>query len=483
MSRKVLGIDIRNHSLSAVILNSSLREYRVDDYIHLPFSDPDDPEKGLAAALETLTEKMDLAGSDCVVSIPAGHFTFRNLQVPFNNSRKIRMVLPFELEPTLPYAVDDLVVDFHPLNGSPDGEQTELIAAAIEKNRLTPYIEALASIKVDPEKLTLSGLPIALCLAHQADLEEDQLFIEIGGASGTLFMLAGDGLQLIRSFPLPTAGPSKAKMLSAQIQQTLAAFQESSELNLQPLEVVASGIGLDEANMAADISKALDIPVKAASMADRLGIPVESYTGNPWIPAQMDNALALALVEVEGFEALNFHKGQFAAQKFLSKHKPPLIKTGILAAVVLALMFFNVLMQTYTVNKQVRGVERQMTQIFKTTFPEVKTVRYPYQEMQAKMKETQKNAAFQAEAGPHIRRIDILNSISEKIPVNIKVDLTRLVIQPGNVIISGTTDSFNSVEDIKSRLEQIQYFEKVTISSANLDRSGNEVRFMLKVTF
>jgi type II secretion system protein L len=481
MSRKILGIDIRNHSVSAVLLNSSLREYRVDDYIHLPFSDPNDPEKGLPAALETLAEKMDLTGSDCVVSIPAGLFTFRNLQVPFSNSKKIRMVLPFELEPTLPYAVDDLVVDFYPLDGSPEGDQTELIAAAIEKNRLAPYIEALASIEVDPEKLTLSGLATALCLAHQADLGEDQLFIEIDEASGTLFMLAGDRLQLIRSFPLPTPGPSKAKLLCAQIQQTLAAFQESSELNLQPLEVVASGIGLDEADMAADISRALDIPVKAASMADRMGIPVESYTGNPWIPAQMDNALALALTEVEGFEALNFHKGQFAAQKFLSKHKSPLIKTGILAAAVLALMFFNVLMETYTVNKQVRGIGHQMTQIFKATYPEVKTIRYPYPEMQARMRETKKNAAYQAEAGPHIRSIDILNSISEKIPNDIKVDLTRLVIQPGNVIISGTTDTFNSVDDIKSRLEQIQYFEKVTISSANIDRSGNEVRFMLKV--
>jgi type II secretory pathway component PulL len=176
-----------------------------------------------------------------------------------------------------------------------------------------------------------------------------------------------------------------------------------------------------------------------------------------------------------------FHKGQFAAQKFLSKHKSPLIKTGILAAAVLALMFFNVLMQTYTVNKQVRGVERQMTQIFKATFPEVKTIRYPYPEMQARMRETKKNAAFQAEAGPHIRSIDILNSISEKIPDNIKVDFTRLVIQPENVVISGTTDTFNSVDDIKSRLEQIQYFKKVTISSSNIDRSGEEVRFILKV--
>jgi hypothetical protein len=73
--------------------------------------------------------------------------------------------------------VEDLVVDFHPLNGSPDGEQTELIAAAIEKNRLAPYIEALGSIEVNPEKLTLNGLPTALCLAHQADLEEDHCLL------------------------------------------------------------------------------------------------------------------------------------------------------------------------------------------------------------------------------------------------------------------------------------------------------------------
>ena len=232
--------------------------------------------------------------------------------------------------------------------------------------------------------------------------------------------------------------------------------------------------------MATEISTVLNIPVKTTSVADQLDIPIESNSERPWVPAQMNNALSLALMEVEGFGGLNFHKGQFAAQKFISKHKRPLIKTGILAAAVLALMFFNVLMETYTVNKQVRRINNQMTQIFKATFPEVKTIRYPYQEMQSKMIETKKNTVFQAETGPHIRRIDILNSISEKLPQSITINLNRLVIQPENVLISGTTDTFNSVDDIKGRLEQIQHFKKVTISSANMDRSGNEIRFMLK---
>ena len=392
------------------------------------------------------------------------------------------MVLPFELEPTLPFAVEDLAIDFHILNGSPAGDQTELIAVAIEKKRLDPYIEALASIAVDPEKLTISGISTAMCLASQAEPDEDQLFIEIDNTHSTLFVLAGGRLQLIRSFPMPNAGPTRSKQLCAQIQQTLAALHESSEFAFQPLEVVVSGHGLNEGNMEEEISQLLDMPVKKAALADRWNIPVEADSEQPWNTAQMDNALALALMEIEGLDGLNFHKGQFAAQKFITKNKSHLIKSGILAAAVLGLMFFSVLMESYTLNKQVRRLDNQMTEIFKATFPEVKQIKGgPYKHMQSRMQAAQNNAVFTAEAGPHVRSIDILKGISEKIPPSIKVNLTRLVVQPENVLISGTTDTYDSVDTIKSGLAQIQYFEKVTISSANIDRSGNEVRFVLKV--
>ena len=481
MSRKVLGIDIRNQSLTAVLLSSSLREYHVDDFVHLPYSGPDDPERSLSAALETLKERMDLTGSDCVVSVPAHQFIFRNMQVPFHNTKKIRMVLPFELEPSLPFAVEELAIDFQSLNSAQAGDQTDLMVAAIEKSLLAPYIEALASVNIDPEKLTLSGLSIAQCLAHQADPQEDLIFIEIGGSHATLFVLVGGGVQLIRAFPLPAAGPSKMSMLCAQTQQTLAAFQETSPLDFEPIEAVINDTGDAGDKIAAGISKFLEIPVKATSITDRMNIPLNADTPNEWVPGLMENALALALIEVEGYPVLNFHKGQFAAQKFLAKHKSALIKTGILAAAVLALMFFNLIMKTHSLNKRIDAINNQMTQIFKETFPDIKTVRYPFKEMQAKIRESRGNAVMQAETGPHVRSIDIINNISEKIPASITVNLNRLVIQPKNVLISGTTDTYESVDTIKSRLESIAQFEKVTISSANLDRSGKEVQFMLKV--
>ena len=467
--------------MTAVLLNSSLREYHVGDFIHIPYSGPDDPERSLSAALETLKERMDLTGCDFVVSLPAHQFIFRNMQVPFHNAKKIRMVLPFELEPSLPFAVEDLAIDFHLLNGAQAGDQTDLIAAAIEKSQLTPYIEALASVNIDPEKVTLSGLPIAQCLAHQSDPQEDLIFIEIDETHATVFVLAGGRMQLIRSFPLPAAGPSKTSMLCAQTQQTLAAFQETSALEFELIEAIINDTGDIDGQMAEDISKFLEIPVKVASIAEQMNIPLKTDTANEWVPGRMENALSLAIMEVEGYPVLNFHKGQFAAQKFFAKHKSALIKSGILAAAVLVLMFFNLMMKTHTLNKGIDAINDQMTQIFKETFPEIKSVKYPFKEMQAKMRETRGNAVLQAETGPHALRIDLINSISENIPANITVNLNRLVIQPENVLISGTTDTYESVDTIKSRLESVQQFEKVTISSANLDRSGKEVQFMLKV--
>ncbi|MGD9302041.1 MAG: PilN domain-containing protein, partial [Desulfobacterales bacterium] len=123
---------------------------------------------------------------------------------------------------------------------------------------------------------------------------------------------------------------------------------------------------------------------------------------------------------------------------------------------------------------------QQIRSIFQTTFPKEKIVE-PYQQMQINVKEAKKQAIVQSAAGPYLRSIDILNAISKSIPKTIPVDVARMIISPETVLISGNTDTFNSVEEIKSNLEQIDFFKRVTISSTNKDRSGKEIRFQMKV--
>lgn len=481
MSRKVLGIDIRKLSVSAVLVKTSLRENRIDGYAYIPIHESEENENGIKTALEALTREIDIGGCDCVVSISADHFSYRSLKVPFKDSKKIRMVLPFELEPTVPYPVDNLALDFIRLETTAQSDNTDVIAVAVQKSQLRPYIETLSEIKIDPEIITVSGLPAVLFLANQADRGEDQIFLDIDKNNGTLFITVGGEIRMIRSFPIPAEAQIRARSLCAVIRHTLAACDELSLSAFQPLDIMVTGGGLDGLNIESDISKVLDLPVKWLNLVDRLNLPIDSESSTPWNSAVMDNALALALTEIEGIVGLNFHKGQFAAKKFLLKYKSHLTKTGILAAAVLALLFFNVITKSYTLNQKVKRIDNQLTDIFKATFPEVKRIQDPFKQMQVNVQEAKKSALFQTETGSQIRCIDILNSISKSIPKSIVVDITRMVISPDDVLISGNTDTFNSVDDIKSRLEQIDYFKKVTISTANIDRSGKEVRFQLKV--
>jgi type II secretory pathway component PulL len=481
MSRKVLGIDIRRESVSAVLLKTGLRESRVDAHAYVPISDSAEDDNNLRTALETLSNELDLAGCDCVVSISADHFSYRNLQIPFKDNKKIQMVLPFELEPTVPYPVEDLVIDFIELESDHQSDHTDIIAVSVPKSELVPYIETLAGVNIDPEMITISGLPAALCLGNQADPGENQLFMEIDQALSTLFVVDGGRIKLIRSFPTPAADDARAGSLAAFVRRTLAAFDELSQSEFQPLDMVVTGTGLNGTNLAGDISKILDVPVKRSNFANRLNIPIDSNDIKPWDPAVMDSALTVALLESEGIEGLNFHKGQFAAKKFFAKHKNILTKTGILAAAVLVLFIFNLILTSYTLNRQMDRFNQQLIDIFSTTFPAEKRIEDPFRQMQIKVQEAKKNAAIQTATTPHIRSIDILNRISTSLPESITVDVTRMVISPDTVIISGNTDTYNSVDDIKSRLEQIDYFKNVTISSSKADRSGKEIRFQLKV--
>jgi type II secretory pathway component PulL len=415
-----------------------------------------------------------------VVSISADHFSYRILKVPFKEAKKIRMVLPFELEPTVPFPVDDLIIDFIDLESDHRKDQTDLIAVAVPKSELAPYIETLADIKIDPEMVTVSGLPSALCLARQTDPGEDQLFLEINKTICSLFIVGDGRIKLIRSIPTPVAENTRAGALGAFVRRTLAAYGELSRSDFQPLDIVMTGSGLNGANFDKQIAGVLDLPANRLNISDRLSIPVDDEDVNPWDPAIMDNALSLAMVEIEGMGGLNFHKGQFAAKKLFVKHKKNWIKTGIFAAAVVVLLLFNLITDSYRLNKQLDGYDQQIRNIFQATFPGEKIVE-PFQQMQIKVKETRKNAGTQSAAGPHLRSIDILNAISRSIPETTTVDVTRMVISAETVLISGSTDTFNSVENIKSKLEQVDVFKKVTISSTSKDRSGKAIRFQLKV--
>lgn len=481
MSRKVLALDIRHHGVSAVIVKSSLRDNRVSGYAYVPLSGDADANGSLAAALDTIADSLDFTGCDCVASLPSDRFSFRNLQIPFRNRKKIQMVLPFELEPSLPYAADEIVLDFNSLRNDAATDSTDVLSAILPKGELDGYLEALAAFDLDPETITIGGLPLALWHINQVAVPGDMLILDVDRGSGTLFASVDNQIQWIRSFPL--ADSATAEAIKRQVRLSLAAFEDQYGYDLENSEMVVCGHGLGGALGRDAIEQALGITTSESDLvvAQSLTVAAAAEAADThWESHRMDNALALGLAEIAGFKGLNIYKSQFPAKKLWGRYKDQLIKTGWLAAAVLVLMFVGVLMESYSLNRRINQIRSQAVSIYKATFPKATKIQDPFKEMKIKYREAQKAAGLNAGGDEQVRSIDVLNSISRQIPADVTVEINRLVIASDNVVISGRTGGYDSVNEVKDRLGKIPYFKKVTITSSNIDRSGKEVRFQIK---
>ncbi|MCH7479086.1 MAG: hypothetical protein IIA14_13430, partial [SAR324 cluster bacterium] len=113
---------------------------------------------GAEALGEAVTDQLagaNWAGFPVVVVFPSKEVTFRRLEFPFADPKKIEQALEFELENELLEAVDSYVYDFT-LIPQPDGSAEALIYL-VPKTYLNALITACYAQRTTPVKATFSA--------------------------------------------------------------------------------------------------------------------------------------------------------------------------------------------------------------------------------------------------------------------------------------------------------------------------------------
>ncbi|MFP4306035.1 MAG: type II secretion system protein GspL [Desulfococcaceae bacterium] len=481
MNRKIVGLDIRPDAVAAVVLRGGLRDRTVETAATVPLTAGANGE-GLRDALARLRERVDMRDALCVAAFPPGNISFRNLKVPFSNARKISQILPFEIEPTLPYPVEDLVLDFHPMGRNGDGG-TEVFALAVEKDRLAEYLAALKSAGVDPHRVSAGGYSAALC-AKAAGAESDGepvLVLDVGVEAATLFLVIDEDVRLARALPLRIGQPVTGAALARFVRQTLTAYGDEILTDRSPAALFLTGAGSTDPSgaLTSTLSETLPWPVQPLDlMGDGRG-RVGAEDGVAWSPSQMNGALALALAEIDGKNGLNLRRGAFAARHDWSAHRRTFLAAGIFLTVILALLGLHLYLDTFALQKRLDRIDAQIHDIFRSTFPDVQRIVDPLHQMRVAMDELESPLPVSAD-GAGLRTIELLNRISGGIPESVDVVLTRTVVTPENVLISGNTDTFNSVDEIQNKLNRLEPFRRVTIISTAKDGNTNRIRFKMK---
>ncbi len=488
MSTEILGIDIRRHHLTAVLTRSGLKGSWIDQIMTVPVAPPTEEEDAMAPverALEELSGRIIRRDATCVISLPADWFSFRNIQIPFKDNRKIRQVLPFELEPTLPHPVDELLLDFQNIRLPSHAEGAHVIAAAIEKWRVGAIMAPLIRLRMAPERITVGGSATAACLARRGAMPENCLLLDIDADHCTIFILISGKICLVRPFPMhPGMDPDqRSKNLVANIRRTLSAFEELFHLDYSPEEVYITGWGVADLDFENRARAALGVPIKAVDLAaetrmvQKVRDPEAGYA-----PARFDNALSLALAEADGLALLDLRKGPFAPRRRIAEYRSSLIGTGILLLLTVGILLGNFLMEVNAMERRMAEMDGRIREIFQSAFPQITRIVDPLHQMRVALQEAQQSALGPGSGAGDARSIDILNELSRRTPPAIDVILDRMVIGEDSTLISGSTDTFNAVDEIQNGLSGGELFKKVTISSTNKERTGNRIEFKMRIS-
>ncbi|WP_186441222.1 PilN domain-containing protein [Desulfamplus magnetovallimortis] len=118
--------------------------------------------------------------------------------------------------------------------------------------------------------------------------------------------------------------------------------------------------------------------------------------------------------------------------------------------------------------------------IFKQTFPDVKIIVDPLMQMKVNVREAEKEISFEKSGDgdySYVKAMDILYELSINISDEIDIEINRFLFSERRIVMTGTTDNFNSVDRIKTNLDKSSLFKNITISSATAENNGTRVKF------
>lgn len=499
MATRILGLDIQEDMLCAVVVEQRGPERIVHACASLKVGGT----TRFSASVPELLALLDTPADSCVLGLPLSVFSLRNLSLPFSDRKKMKQVLPLELEDQFPVPVDQQVIDFV-VTGVQDGD-SHVLVAAVEKGIIGELISVVKESGLMVRAVTLSVDALVRQYTRKAGEKQPILFLH-ADPHGMSMALWSEGrvvfmrwiAYLQQLFTRPVTGRKEIPLVVERetatkamgnvcelVRNSLYYFQQESSKSMPPSRVVLSGCITDTGPWQSLIAHELDLPVEMAGTdRDFSGIRLSEQVQGQWNFCLYDGALALAengLRKKAKSAGFNFLKGEFAPSsiRYFSR-RSLLTATAALALVVVAGL--GLLWSSYhRLNARATALHEEMTAIYKKTFPGVNRVDHPYLQMQSKLREVQGSEVSLPLFSGEKRALEILADISGRIPKNLSLHVSRLIIDQESVQMKGTTDAFNNVDVIKNKLAASSRYMTVKIVSAAADKKKGTIRFEIRL--
>jgi type IV pilus assembly protein PilM len=521
MMKSAVGVDLGSHTLKVVELRSTWKGVEMVKAAErrLPAENgtPCQPEQ-VAQALTELLSAHAIKPAYVVSAIPA-HATFvRNLVLPFRDPRRIREVLKFELEPHIPYPVEDVIVDFAKIRDTETGG-SEVLASAVPTTTMTDHLRIfeLAGLVPDIVDWEIFGELNAYLAWRSLPDPGPVALVNLGASKTTVKVIKDGSIRFTRSIVrggnaltekirqrlsltfaqaealklsdrerdrVDIAEPVEAflGLLAKEIDHTLMAYNTRvGELPVQEIVLLGGGVGLPEA-----------LPY----FEHHYGLPTTLFDVNqrlfPPSPMLLQTQAGLVMPVSFGLTmrqmsrrsvGMDFRREEFALRKSYDDVRGHLLTLGGMAALLVGLLLFNLYYHLHTKEIQYDALQRQVETLFRETFPDVRRVSDETGHAREKLREIEANLkGVGILSGPQGSALEMLRELAIRTPQGLPVKITDLTISTEGISISGETQSFDGVDGLKKAYAASPYFDEINVSQARAGAGGKGVEFKLAFT-
>lgn len=153
-AEQILGCSLEENRMSVALINaqrsSTTINFLAEEQLEAGFDDT--YQERAAAALKKIIAKAP-SFNLVNIAIPASIIVFKELKLPFIDIDKIKMIIEYEVEPLLPFSLEECIVDFI-VTKQEDGN-SQVLVAAVRIDDLTTHLEPFNKAGLTPHKITI----------------------------------------------------------------------------------------------------------------------------------------------------------------------------------------------------------------------------------------------------------------------------------------------------------------------------------------
>jgi general secretion pathway protein L len=478
MPQRILSLEIGETELQAAVVQTSFRDYKVTGFYREALNGDAD------AQIKRFLEQHSQPGDTILTALSGERVTWRTFFLPFRDVKKLAQTVPFELESSVPFGLDEVIVDYQVLQRDRAG--TTVLAALVPRDDLEQHLARMQRYGADPKVVDVGPLATLNTLSLVPDLPPTFAFLDFGSRNVTIALYRErvlSGLRTLgRVIPVPDAEATNGAA-TVPLDELLGDVRWSLlALNGAPLDDDLICYIAGEPALLAEIEPGLaQLPAEVRRL-DRVALRHLTPDLSAQAPS-FSPSLGLALREVTPGTTLgvNFRRGDFSFHRAQQEMRNALRTVAVLGVVVLLLTVLDLFVKHQQLQGQVTVLEAQIAKIFSATMPDAGRVANPKAALQDETEALRQRVNVLTDVVPvsTSTSIDVLRAAASAVANKIRIDCEEYAMDPNEVRVRCNTDTYESVDTVKEGLQKTGFFSEVEVKDAKNSPKGGGIDFRM----